>query len=131
VLSNPTRRADYDGGRGGAGTDVAAQRLANAETLYRKGEVLMHQGNFKGALEFLRPAVEGWPDEPAYCSALGWALYKKLPSEPSAARDQLRHAAELAPDDGVILFRLGMVLRSLGEQEESAALLARAKQLGK
>ena len=92
--------------------------------------MLLRQGNFKGAIEFLRPAVETWPGEAAYQSALGWCLYKKLPAEPEAACEHLRSAAELAPDDGLVLFRLGMVLRTLGEKTEAEALLARAKRVG-
>jgi tetratricopeptide (TPR) repeat protein len=128
VLADPRQRADYDAALGVGGIDANA--LATAETLYRKGEILLRQGNFKVALEFLRPAVEAWPDEGAYQSALGWALYKKLPSEPRPALEHLERAAALEPADGVILFRLGVVLRALGEEARASALLARARLLG-
>ncbi len=128
VLSDPPQRADYDAALGAQGLDANA--LAVAETLYRKGEVLLRQGNFKGALEFLRPAVEAWPDEGAYQSALGWALYKKLPSEPGAALEHLEQAAALEPSDGVILFRLGVVLRALGQEARAAETLALARRHG-
>jgi tetratricopeptide (TPR) repeat protein len=128
VLSDPRQRAEYDALLGVGAVDANA--LATAETLYRKGEILLRQGNFKMALEFLRPAVEAWPDEGAYQSALGWALYKKLPSEPRPALEHLERAAALEPADGVILFRLGVVLRALGEEARASALLARARQLG-
>jgi tetratricopeptide (TPR) repeat protein len=128
VLSDPRQRADYDAAFGGGGLDANA--LATAETLYRKGEVLLRQGNFRAALEFLRPAVETWPEEGAYQSALGWALYKKLPSEPGPAREHLERAAALEPSDGVILFRLGVVLRALGEDARAAEFLARARRCG-
>jgi curved DNA-binding protein CbpA len=129
ILSDPARRRDYDLTLEGGGDELDAERLANAEGLYRKGEILLRQGNFRGAIEFLLPAVELWPEEPAYQCAAGWALYKKLPSEPERAREHLERAAELNPKDGVALFRLSVVMRALGEDDASADLLARAKQI--
>jgi DnaJ-domain-containing protein 1 len=115
TLSDPQRRRQYDLGLG-SGAERDAERLATAEGLYRKGEVLLRQGNFRGAVEFLEPAVELWPEEAEYQSALGWALYKKLPSEPERARTHLEAAATLDPSDQSVIFRLGVVMRSLGTQ---------------
>ena len=98
-------------------TDLDADRLAQAETLYRKAEILLRQGNFKGALEFLQPAVDLWPEECTYQSALGWALYKKPPSEPEAALEHLERALRIDPNDAETEFRLGIVRRSLGRAE--------------
>ena len=89
VLGNEQGRRDYDATLDTNSTDLDADRLAQAETLYRKAEILMRQGNFRGALEFLAPSVELWPEECAYQSACGWSLYKKMPSEPEAAREHL------------------------------------------
>ena len=76
VLADPKRRRSYDASLDSDETDLDAERLAAAETNYRKGEILMRQGNFRGALEFLRPAVELWPEDATYQGALGWALFK-------------------------------------------------------
>jgi tetratricopeptide (TPR) repeat protein len=130
TLSDPERRALYDEERSGAGSGIDANRLANAENFYRKGEILMRQGNFRGAFDFLKPAVDLWPDECAYQSALGWTYYKKTPSEPVVARQHLERALTLDPDDGVTLFRLGVVLRALGQTEAGAAAHERASRLG-
>jgi DnaJ-domain-containing protein 1 len=119
TLSDPTSRRDYDRAQGSGESSLDAERLANAETLFRKGEVLLRLGNFAGALEFLAPAVELWPDEADYQSALGWALYKKRPPEPEQALVHLRRAAELAPQDDANGFRLGVVSRALGESDAS------------
>jgi cytochrome c-type biogenesis protein CcmH/NrfG len=97
--------------------------------MYRKAEVMMRAGNWSGAYEFLRPAVQLWPDECAYQSALGWTLYKKLPSDPSTARTHLEAAVALDAQDPVSHFRLGLVLRALGETEAADRELKRAKQL--
>lgn len=129
VISNPAKRREYDAQLDNEDAALDADRLANAETLYRKGEILLRQGNFKGALEFLQPAVNLWPDDGAYQSALGWALYKKMPSEPEPARTHLERATELEPDNGVTFFRLSAVLRALGEAEAASAALARARHL--
>ncbi|MGI9591179.1 MAG: tetratricopeptide repeat protein, partial [Myxococcota bacterium] len=107
-----------------------ANRLAQAETLFLKAEVMIKVGNFKGALEFAEPAVELWPDECAYQSALGWVLFKKTPSEPERAREHLEIAAQLEPDHGVTLFRLSIVLKELGEEERAAETRARAESAG-
>jgi tetratricopeptide (TPR) repeat protein len=115
VLSNEERRRDYDRGLAGEAQDTDAARIAQAEALYRKAEVLLRAGNFAGALEFLGPAVQLWPDECDYQSALGWTLYKKRPSDPKAARSHLERAVALDASDAVAHFRLGLVLRALGE----------------
>jgi tetratricopeptide (TPR) repeat protein len=130
TLADPERRRRYEEERRGEGSGIDANRLANAETMYRKGEILMRQGNFRGAFEFLKPAVELWPDECAYQSALGWTYYKKVPSEPETARAHLERALSLDPDDGVTLFRLGVVLRALGQNDAAKAAHERASRLG-
>jgi len=72
TLSDPARKSAYDtGGRSEPEIDTA--RLAQAEKSYRKGEILLRMGNFRGALEYLESAVELWPDEPAYQAGLAWA----------------------------------------------------------
>jgi len=131
TLSNPKKRREYDDSRGPSSSGVDGDRLAQAETLFRKGEVLLKVGNFAGALDFLRPCVELWPDEADYQGALGWALYKKSPPERERARAHLEHANELKSHDPVLVFRLGVVLRKVGEIERAEALLARAKTLEK
>ena len=130
TLADPERRRRYDEAQGGSGSGIDANRLANAENLFRKGEILMRQGNFKGAFDFLKPAVDLWPDECAYQSALGWTYYKKTPSEAEVARHHLERALGLDPDDGVTLFRLGVVLRALGQTEAAQAAHLRASRLG-
>ncbi len=115
ALSDAERRRSYDDSLANDGEVLDADRLANAETNYRKGEILVRQGNFRGAVDYLRAAVDLWPEEPAYQSALGWALFKKTPSEPVAAREHLERAVGLDARDTVALSRLAALLRELGE----------------
>jgi tetratricopeptide (TPR) repeat protein len=129
VLNNADRRREYDASLLGDELGLDGEQIATAETLFRKGEILLRQGNFRGALEFLQPAVDIYPQEADYRNALGWALYKRLPSDPTAARTHLEAALDLASDDASVHFRLSVVLRALGETDEAASRLAKAKQL--
>jgi tetratricopeptide (TPR) repeat protein len=129
TLSNPEERMNYDASLRGEDVGIDAEQLANAEVLFRKGEVMLRLGNFRGALEFLEPAVELWPEEPAYQSALGWAYYKKAPSEPDKALPHLETAAKLDPGDPVVLFRFGTALRATGQEDRGTTLIDRANSL--
>jgi hypothetical protein len=114
VLSNPKRRKEYDTSLALDETDLDAERLAAAETNFRKAEILIHQGNYRGAIEFLRPAVELWPEEPEYQAALGWSLYKMNPPDLEGACRHLEIAQQLAPKDTTTAERLATVRRDLG-----------------
>jgi tetratricopeptide (TPR) repeat protein len=129
VLSDPKRRRSYDASLASDETDLDAERLAAAETNYRKGEILMKQGNFRGALDFLRPAVELWPEDATYQSSLGWALYKAPPSDPIRAREHLERAYALEPRNPEVAHRLSLVLKTLGEVAPAANLAAKAREL--
>ncbi len=89
----------------------------------------MKQGNFKGALEFMKPAADLWPEECAYQSAAGWCLYKKSPPDIQTALGHLEQAVELGPEDHEAHFRLSVVLRAAGATEAADAAQARASQL--
>lgn len=128
ILTDPDKRAAYDRGASSE-PEIDTARLAQAETSFRKGEILLKMGNFQGALEYLQPAVDLWPEEPAYQSALGWALYKQQATDPARARHHLELAHRRTPDDAITMFRLGMVLRALGDHEPANELLQRARSL--
>jgi tetratricopeptide (TPR) repeat protein len=128
TLSDPETRRRYDAEPSGA-DDGDAERIATAESMYRKAEIMLRMGDFAGALRFLRPAVQLVPDDPAYRSGLGWALHKKNPPETAAAREHLARAVELAPDDATARFRLGVVLRALGDDDAAKAQLELARRL--
>ena len=129
TLGNPSKRREYDCAQQESTEDNEAERIAQAETFYRKGEILLRMGDFSGAEKFLAPAAELWPGEAAYLCALGWALYKKTPSEPTRALQALGAALQTRPDDAVTLFRIGLVQRSLGDSKNAARSIARAREL--
>ena len=128
VLRDAEKRAQYDS-IDANDPEIDTTSLAQAETFFRKGEILVRMGDFRGALQFLENAVELWPEESAYQSTLGWSLYKKNPSEPLRAREHLEMAVGLAPKDAVAHFRMGIVLRALGEEQAALDSLSYAKQL--
>lgn len=130
TLSDPHERRDYDARlEGGADDEGEAERLASAETLFRKSQILLRKGDFKGALDYLRPAVELWPEDPGYQGALGWALFKQPRPDPAAARAHLEKAVTLDANDPVTLFRLAVVRRHLGEHEAAESLFRRARSI--
>ena len=86
-------------------------------------------GNFRGALAYLEPAVDLWPEEPAYQSGLAWALYKQPKSDPPRACEHLEIAHRQSPEDAQILLRLGIVTRVLGDQNAAEAMIERARQI--
>jgi len=129
VLSNPRRRQEYDANLDSDAPDIDIDRLAAAERNFRKAEILMRVGNFRGALEFLEPAVELFPEEAAYHAALGWSLYKATPSNLERAREHLEQAYELDSSQAETLFHLSVVLKALGDGVASASLLSKARQL--
>lgn len=128
VLSDPRERQRYDEEGREAGSDDA-ERVVTAENLYRKGEILLRKGSFREALQFLAPAVDLWPSDAAYRAALGWALYKQTKSDPAAARDHLEAAAALDATSAVTFYRLGAVLRALGNAAAADEAFRRARAL--
>jgi hypothetical protein len=128
VLSDPERRREYDAALAGHG-QIDADRVAQAESLYRKAELMMRAGQFAGALDLAQGAVTLWPEDAAYQGALGWCLYKKLPPDEARARTHLEKAVALDPQDAVAHLRLAIVLKSAGDADGAAKLTARARSL--
>lgn len=129
VLRDPQKRSNYDARGNAEELMIDTRALAQAESAYRKGEILIRMGDFRGALEYLEPAVELWPDECEYQSALGWALHRQPKPDPERALVHLETAVELNDSNAVALFRLGTVLRAAGDGERSARYLAQAKMI--
>jgi hypothetical protein len=128
VLSDPERRREYDAGLAGH-VQVDADRVAQAESLYRRGELMMRAGQFGGALDLVQGAVNLWPEDSAYQGALGWCLYKKSPPDEARAREHLEKAVALDPKDAVAHLRLGIVLKAAGDAAGAARATGRARQL--
>lgn len=126
TLSDADKRRAYDAG-GSDEPEIDTARLAQAETSFRKGEILAKMGNFDGALEYFEPAVELWPEEPAYQAGLGWALYKQSKADLPRAIAHLEIALEQAPKDAVTLLHMGLVMRAAGDNNLANEFTARAR----
>ena len=129
MLSHPKKRSEYDASLLDGEPTLDAERLAKAETLYRKGEFLMRSGKFKDAIEFLRLAIKLWPDEADYQAGLGWSLFKKLPPETEAACGHLEQAVKLNPESAQAWFHLSLVLRELGEDDRASQAQVEARRI--
>jgi tetratricopeptide (TPR) repeat protein len=127
VLSDPERRRLYEEGLGDA-TLAEADRIAEAEAAFRRGDVLLRAGNFRGALELLERAVTLWPEEAEYQAALAWALHRKTPPESERAWQHFERALALG-EHAVWLLRASLVARELGHEARAAELAARARSL--
>ncbi len=128
TLLDVEQRRSYDASLDGHSA-VDANQVAQAEALYRKGDILLRAGNFLGAVELLEAAARLWPEESDYQSAFGWALHRKNPPETERAREHLEKAIALNRDNAEAHRRLGTVLKALGESEAAEQALARAEQL--
>jgi len=126
TLSDPQKKAAYDSS-GNEEPEFDTATLAQAETAFRKGEILTKMGNFDGALEYLQSSVDLWPDEPAYQGGLGWALYKQSQPDLAGAVAHLEIALSQAPEDASIHFRLGLVIRASGETNRANELISKAR----
>jgi len=112
VLGDKTRRAAYDRSLESGVSETDVTRIAQAEIFYRKGAILINMGDFRAALDYMKNAVELYPDEAAYYSDLAWCYYKKSPPEPQPALEHIHKALQLNPDDAVARFRQGLIERS-------------------
>jgi tetratricopeptide (TPR) repeat protein len=128
VLSDPEQRERYEATLGEErATD--AERIAEAEASFVRGEQLMRAGNFRGALEFLERAVGLWPDEADYQAALGWSLHRKTPPESDRALEHFERAFAIGTEQAVWWLRGSLVAKSVGNEKRAAELAARARSL--
>jgi tetratricopeptide (TPR) repeat protein len=128
ILGNAASRADYDAALAGH-REIDADRVAQAEILFRKGEMLMRAGNFRGAVDYVEASTELWPEDPAYHAALGWCLYKNHPADEARAREHLERAIALDETFAQTHMRLAIVLKTLGDHDAAARHTKRAKEI--
>jgi tetratricopeptide (TPR) repeat protein len=128
VLSDPEQRERYEATLGDAPA-ADADRIAEAEASYVRGEQLMRAGNFRGALEYLERAVALWPEEADYQAALGWALHRKTPPESERALEHFERAFARGTEQAVWWLRGSLAAKGAGNEKRAAELAARARAL--
>jgi len=80
--------------------------------------------NLDEALDLVRRAVSGQPDNGAYVDSLGWVHYRLGDYE--LALKYLQRAAALAPEDPEVFEHLGDVHRALGDRRRAKEFYMRA-----
>ncbi|MBL7077979.1 MAG: tetratricopeptide repeat protein [Kiritimatiellae bacterium] len=73
--------------------------------------------NIDHAMEYVTRAIKIKPDNPAYIDTLAWVYYRK--GDYAAARDELKKALALIPDDPTINEHMGDVYDALDAPEEA------------
>ncbi len=128
ILSDVEQRRSYDASLEGH-TEVDADRVAQAEVFYRKGEALLRAGNFLDAVDLLDAAVQVWPDEADYQAALAWALHRKNPPDNDAALAHFERALELGAAGAQTHLRMSLVVKEMGDLPRAGVLAQKARSI--
>lgn len=101
----------------------------NPEVTNSLGYFLAEKGeDLERAEKLIRIALTAEPGNGAFLDSMGWVLHRLGRSE--AALDYMIQAVNVLPDDPVILEHLGMVLLSLGQEQEARGMLQRSLAMG-
>ncbi|MDQ2775968.1 MAG: tetratricopeptide repeat protein [Acidobacteriota bacterium] len=95
----------------------------------RLGDIESRRSDQKGALEYYSRALQLQPNDPD--ANLGLAKAMMSLHEPEKAEAPLRRAAQLEPFNPASHYRLGVLLRQLGQSDESRRELAEFEKLKK
>lgn len=94
----------------------------------RRGMVLLEQGVLDRSMEAFEEAVG--KDSSLAAGYHGLSKVCLLGHNPEAALKMSREAVRLAPDSGIYLFQLGVVLKTLGQNDEAIRRLEEAEAKG-
>lgn len=134
VLSDPTRRAEYDRALHASPTSARAQvrdQALRAEELYREGESLYQAGKYAEAADAFRRAL-ALDDQPEYRSLSALAQFLAAGQTPEAAEEAMVDVQTvLAMDPGDLTAHIvaGKISRALGHVDEGVQHLRRALKL--
>ena len=136
ALSTEEGRADYAkvlarGAREDAVEDEGRRALA-AETEFQKGEALLADRDYEGALLCFGRAMQNFPSEGEYRSHYGWALYLCHPDNDVMLGEALEHCREgvkLAKDREKPYLLLGRLYKAMGKAVAAKKMFSRAVQI--
>jgi tetratricopeptide (TPR) repeat protein len=128
TLSDTARRAEYikliQQGGGSPEEQAKVTRALEAQSEYRKAEILLKKGDLAGAERFAQAAVEKDGEQPDYLAILAWIRACK----PAASPDDIAASVRLldtalgeSPNHQRSLWYRGSLLKRLGK--ESLAIL--------
>jgi len=80
-----------------------------AEMEYGRGQELLESGDFDGAIDALKVAVEQNPLEPDYHTLYGVALFRSDTSRSLEARSHINRALAIDPNNAAALGELGRI----------------------
>lgn len=133
TLTDPSLRKSYlarlERARSHGGNPDAA---VVAEQVYYTGVGHLHERRYAEAESAFRQATTLVPGQASYHGALGWAIYRRAPTDRqavAAATAELEHAVGLAPDDPWMRVSLGRLLAETSRVDEAVALLRSALRL--
>jgi len=107
---------------------VIARRRNPLAVAIAKGRELIADGRFEEAFEFLKPAVQRFPEDAEIRLLYAFSLLSHAIDEVAAEASK---AIELGPDDPVILVGAGHLLIGRGNREAAQACATRATELVK
>lgn len=106
---------------------IAASDTTDPRVLSGTAELYLRLENAVKAAELLRRAIAAAPDDAGLHSGLGVALY--FAGERNAALAEMRKAAELGPDNPIVLQRFAEILREFQQFDEAARVMTRVREL--
>ena len=119
TLSSAASRAEYEAFLERSKEIVLSDLSATlgAEMEFCKGQELLEQGDFNGAIDALRVAVEQNPLEPEYHVHFGVALFRSDTTRSMEARSHMNRALAIDPNNAMALLELGRVYAYEGKHQ--------------
>ncbi len=108
------------------------RRALTAETEFQKGEALLADRDYEGALLCFGRAMQNFPSEGEYRSHYGWALYLCHPDNDVMLGEALEHCREgvkLAKDREKPYLLLGRLYKAMGKTVAAKKMFSRAVQI--
>lgn len=119
ILSDPTRRKEYDNvrkdGGGSAEEQEQVQRVIRAATAFQKAEVLVKRNNTSAALEEAKKALELDPTQADYIALLAWLEASLLNPNLDDILARIEKATRMEPNNTRIRWYRGLLLKRLGK----------------
>jgi CheY-like chemotaxis protein len=135
-IASEEARADYAQqlslGRKVAVVQDEGRRALQAETEFQRGEKMMQQRNYEGALFCFGRAMECFPTEGEYRAHYGWCLFLCHPDNEVMLAEALEHCREglkLAKDREKPYLLLGRLYRAMGKPAAAKKMFTRAVQI--